>query len=401
MAQVRTRKRGKTYSYIFEAGKTPEGKRKVIEKGGFPTKEEAYNAGTEAYIDYKHGNIGITSNKLLLSDYLVIWLKSLDGKVRETSKLTYQSYIKKVNKYIGTMELQELRPKHIDKMITSLYTDGYSYKTISTIKAILHTALDYAVYPCELIQANPMINIKVPAKAPQNIVKRSIITNEMFADLLEAAKKNKVDYITPLMISYHTGMRLGEVFGLLWENIDLGNKRLVVKYNYIYRLHKFKLPLKSKSSYRTLYIDDVLADYLKELLERRKKAEVFYHTYAKEDGTYMQTTSDTPPEGYTEIYPVVCNDDGKLYSTVSFTIFLRKNNLNSHSFRHTQATLLAEANANPKNISARLGHSTIKITQDLYTHVTDKMQQETMALLSGKLNADKTSNADKMQTSRI
>ncbi len=401
MATVRTRKRGKTYSYIFEAGKTPEGKRKVVEKGGFATKEEAYNAGTEAYIDYKHGNIGITSNKLLLSNYLDIWLKSLDGKVRETSKLTYQSYIKKVNKYIGATELQELRPKHIDKMITSLYTDGYSYKTISTIKAILHTALDYAVYPCELIQANPMINIKVPAKAPQNIVKRSIITNKMFADLLEAAKKNKVDYITPLMISYHTGMRLGEVFGLLWENIDLDNKRLVVKYNYIYRLHKFKLPLKSKSSYRTLYIDDELADYLKDLLERRKKAEVFYHTYAKEDGTYMQTTSDTRPEGYTEIYPVVCNDDGKLYSTVSFTIFLRKNNLNSHSFRHTQATLLAEANANPKNISARLGHSTIKITQDLYTHVTDKMQQETMALLSGKLNADKTANADKMQTSRI
>lgn len=400
MATVRTRKRGKTYSYIFEAGKTLEGKRKVVEKGGFPTKEEAYNAGTEAYIDYKHGNIGITSNKLLLSNYLVIWLKSLDGKVRETSKLTYQSYIKKVNKYIGAMELQELRPKHIDKMITSLYTDGYSYKTISTIKAILHTALDYAVYPCELIQANPMINIKVPAKAPQNIVKRSIITNEMFAELIETAKKNKVDYVTPLMISYHTGMRLGEVFGLLWNNIDLGNNRLVVKYNYIYRLHKFKLPLKSKSSYRTLYIDDELADYLKDLLERRKKAEVFYHTYAKEDGTYMQTTSDTPPEGYTEIYPVVCNDDGKLYSTVSFTIFLRKNNLNSHSFRHTQATLLAEANANPKNISARLGHSTIKITQDLYTHITDKMQQETMALLSGKLNADKTANADKMQTSK-
>lgn len=397
MATVRTRKRGKTYSYIFEAGKTLEGKRKVVEKGGFTTKDEAYNAGTEAYIDYKHGNIGITSNKLLLSNYLVIWLKSLDGKVRETSKLTYQSYIKKVNKYIGAMELQELRPKHIDKMITSLYTDGYSYKTISTIKAILHTALDYAVYPCELIQANPMINIKVPAKAPQNIVKRSIITNEMFAELIETAKKNKVDYVTPLMISYHTGMRLGEVFGLLWNNIDLENNRLVVKYNYIYRLHKFKLPLKSKSSYRTLYIDDKLANYLSQLKNNRK---ILYHTYTKEDGSYIQSTSTAPPPGYTEIFPVVCNDDGKLFSTVSFTIFLRKNNLNSHSFRHTQATLLAEANANPKNISARLGHSTIKITQDLYTHVTDKMQQETMALLSGKLNADKTANADKTQTKR-
>lgn len=398
MATVRTRKRGKTYSYIFEAGKTLEGKRKVVEKGGFPTREEAYQAGSEAFVNFKHGDIGITSTKLSVRDYLDVWLKSLDGKVRESTKYTYISFLKKIVHYIGTAELQELRPKHIDRMINSLYSDGYSYKTISTIKTILHTALDYAVYPCELIQSNPMINIKVPAKAPQNIVKRRIITNKMFAELIETAKKNKVDYVTPLMISYHTGMRLGEVFGLLWNNIDLDNNRIEVKYNYIYRLRKFMLPLKSKSSYRTLYIDDELANYLYKLKNNRK---ILYHTYTKEDGSYIQSTSTAPPPGYTEIFPVVCNDDGKLFSTVSFTIFLRKNNLNSHSFRHTQATLLAEANANPKNISARLGHSTIKITQDLYTHVTDKMQQETMALLSGKLNADKTANADKTQTSRI
>ena len=60
MAKVRTRKRGKTYSYIFEAG-TVNGKRKVVEKGGFPTAGAAYKAGVEAYNDYLHGNIGITS----------------------------------------------------------------------------------------------------------------------------------------------------------------------------------------------------------------------------------------------------------------------------------------------------------------------------------------------------
>lgn len=399
MAQVRTRKRGKTYSYIFEAGKTPEGKRKVVEKGGFATKDDAYTAGVEAFTNFKHGDIGIISKKLSVQNYLNIWIKSLDSKVRESTILTYTSFIKRIVQYIGQTELQELRPRHIDRMINNLYSDGYSYKTISTIKTILHSALDYAVYPCELIQSNPMINIKVPAKAPQNIIKRSIITNDMFADIIDTAKDSKMDYVTPLMLSYHTGMRLGEVFGLLWDNIDLDNNRIEVKYNYIYRLRKFMLPLKSKSSYRTLYIDDTLCAYLKNIY-RRRQSDILYHTYAKEDGSYIQTTASVPPDGYKEIFPVVCNDDGKLFSTVSFTIFLRKNNLNSHSFRHTQATLLAEANANPKNISARLGHSTIKITQDLYTHITDKMQQETMSILTAKLYADKTANADKMQTSK-
>ena len=67
---VRTRKRGKTYSYIFEAGKKADGKRKVVEKGGFESKKAAYDAGVAAYNDWKHGNIGITSENILLKDFM-------------------------------------------------------------------------------------------------------------------------------------------------------------------------------------------------------------------------------------------------------------------------------------------------------------------------------------------
>lgn len=59
LSKVRTRKRGNSYSYIFEAGKKEDGKRKVIEHGGFSSPDDAYNAGVSAYNDWKHGNIGI------------------------------------------------------------------------------------------------------------------------------------------------------------------------------------------------------------------------------------------------------------------------------------------------------------------------------------------------------
>ena len=85
MATVRTRKRGKTYSYIFEAGKTPEGKRKVIEKGGFASKDEAYQAGTEAFISYQHGNIGITSEKITVEKYLDLYCTYHRSKIRDTA----------------------------------------------------------------------------------------------------------------------------------------------------------------------------------------------------------------------------------------------------------------------------------------------------------------------------
>ena len=77
MSQVRTRKRGKTFSYIFEAGKKADGKRKVVEKGGFATKKAAYDAGVAAYTDWKHGNIGITSDNILLEDFLQNWLEKV------------------------------------------------------------------------------------------------------------------------------------------------------------------------------------------------------------------------------------------------------------------------------------------------------------------------------------
>ena len=75
MTRVRVRKRGKTFSYIFEAGKTLEGKRKVVEKGGFSTKQDAYNAGVDAYNNWKHGNIGITSENIKSLIVLIINLR--------------------------------------------------------------------------------------------------------------------------------------------------------------------------------------------------------------------------------------------------------------------------------------------------------------------------------------
>ena len=67
MSQVRTRKRSKIFSYIFEAGKV-NGRRKVVEKGGYPKKSAALKADMLTYADWLHGNIGITSESITLKD---------------------------------------------------------------------------------------------------------------------------------------------------------------------------------------------------------------------------------------------------------------------------------------------------------------------------------------------
>lgn len=100
MARIRTRKRGKTYSYIFEAGQV-DGKRKVVEKGGFPSEEAAFDARVAAYNDWKHGNIGITSERMKLSDYLAVWLENMNSNVIPATIQSYGERIRVINKYLG------------------------------------------------------------------------------------------------------------------------------------------------------------------------------------------------------------------------------------------------------------------------------------------------------------
>ena len=115
MAEVRTRKRGKTWSYIFEAGKQ-NGKRKVIEKGGFPDRASAYATGAEAFTDWKHGNIGITSDHITLSVFLTNWMQNVCRlNVRDSTFDLYARVIhKRIAPYLGDMVLQDLPPAVLD-----------------------------------------------------------------------------------------------------------------------------------------------------------------------------------------------------------------------------------------------------------------------------------------------
>lgn len=171
VAQVRIRKRGKTYSYIFEAGKV-DGKRKVVEKGGFPTKTAAYKAGVEAYNDFIHGNIGITSEAVTLKDFMTAWLTNVVAlNVKPTSIQTYQSHFKNhIIPHLGDKKVQDLTPAMLDEWLRKLLQGGLAQKTLSVIHALVHNALNYAVYPAQLISSNPAVYVKVPKNAPRNVI---------------------------------------------------------------------------------------------------------------------------------------------------------------------------------------------------------------------------------------
>lgn len=153
---------------------------------------------------------------------------------------------------------------------------------------------------------------------------------------------------------------------------------------------------KTPTSQRIIKMDSVLADELKRWKRQQAENELRHgvgYACAYVDGKGHVTVMSKglkPVSGTTRLNLVCTHDEGKFVSRGCVTHQMRKLGLNVHSFRHIHATTLVENHALPKDVAARLDHADVNITQNLYTHVTDQMRQNTVDILEKALNfADK------------
>lgn len=401
MAKVRIRKRGKTYSYIFEAGKTADGKRKVVEKGGFLTRDEAYAAGVAAYTDYRHGNIGITSQAILLSDYLNTWLESVCRlNVRETTLGLYSNMIRlHIRPQLGGIAVQDLTPAMLDRWLRALAQDGLSYKSLQLILAVLRNALGYAVYPGQLIASNPATYIDIPRTAPKHLVQRNIIKPAEVQALLEKFPMGHAAHI-PILLLYHTGMRIGEVMGLCWQDVDFTARQIAIRaqIRYITENHGyFYLPPKTSAGARTIDVDPVLLQELSAWKKMQAEEELrlgpaYRYNYVDDEHRLTSGSKGISQPPGQRIDLICTKRNGTFVAPDVIRWRIRQEGYNSHSFRHTHATLLIEHGASAKGVAGRLGHASTLLTQDLYTHNTAKLQQDTEKIFEQTLHTHLQTN---------
>jgi len=381
MNKIRVRKRGSTFYFSFEAGRKPDGSRRTIEKGGFPDQQAAYDAGVAAYTDWCHGSIGIVTERISVADYLKSYLTVRSPELRRGSLQTYRVYIKKINRYIGHVILQDLRPRDIDTMFRKMVAEGSAKRTVSTAKTILKSALDYAIYPAEIISSNPVAAIKVPRNAKETVVKRTVIDMDTYSDILRQWPVGSW-FNMWAKIAYHTGMRVSEICGLTWDDVDLDRGLIRISRQMVTAIGYVGFgPTKTPTSEREIYIDSKLVNDMKlwqrEQLKQRISAG---HKYMlvfmnSDDSSFSMETRNTCRQN--PINFVLTHPSGKFCTSSQVDGNLRPLGLNSHSFRHTHTTLLAEdATVTPKALAARLGHKDATITQNVYTHVTDKMRED-------------------------
>lgn len=390
MATVHARKRGNKWEYRFEAASIG-GIRKQICKSGYLTKKEAMEAGAKAYNEYTQAGAVFTPNNSSYADYLDYWLSTYCKNNLKSVTLT--GYEKKIKRHIkpalGKYRLSALTPAVLQDFINDIFNAGYSRNSLTVIKGILSNSLSYAVEPLHYLQSSPMLYVKLPStRAKPSTPSRSdphiYISKEMIDKIFERFPEGTSAHV-PLMLGYKCGLRLGEAFGLMWSDIDFEKGTLKVNRQVQWQEKKgdnnrsywyFSEP--KYNSYRTISLDKTLIELLKREKQRQDRAAEYYadkytHLYQADNTLELNAVGNG-----TEIFPVCRRENGgyiqpRIMQHTSMIIHtqLGLEDFDYHSLRHTHATNLAEAGANPKYVQQRLGHKNIQVTMQIYQHTSD------------------------------
>ena len=307
-----------------------------------------------------------------VGEWLSEWLEQyVRPGVRVKSYERYQcSVTQHIVPYIGNIGIDQLTAEDVQKMLNELLASGgelhqgLSPRTVNTARRTLKTALDKAVH-LRKIAYNPVEATKACRTEKPQI---AVITHEQAQGLLRVAKAEDQTAYMAILLALSTGMRIGEIFGLMWDNVDFSNKRLYVVQTLVSTSCGFSVEMspKTKTSYRQI---DLPRHCLDELQAHRAWQELRKAEWLNK---------------YEDHNLVIGNSNGsykdpKYFSYKIFKRLLAKTgippNVRFHDLRHTHATWLLEKGVHPKVVAERLGHSSIRITLDTYSHVIQGMQK--------------------------
>ena len=389
MSKVNARERKGSWQYYFEGAKV-DGKRQRFVKSGFETRKAALKAGNEALYKYLNGGASSAPAEISVSDFLDEWLE--DAIRLNRAPATYARYKdvceRRLKPVIGSFHLKAVSAPALQAILNGMQKDGLRASTMQFTKNVMGAAFKYAVHPRKYVTESPAQYLTLPKAKVKPIVKDAI-TVETFNRIIEAFPRGTNLYL-PAIIAFYTGLRKSEVLGLTWDCVDLEKKTITVQKQLCKGESGWYLgELKTQSSYRTIKIGNQLA----KRLERQKSRTLRNRVRLGELYTvYYMANNGELKEGYSGeklapviAYPVCVKDNGAIITSNNIEYCMRKvhkelelPNVSFHTFRHTHATLLIEQGANIKSVSRRLGHSDVATTLEVYAHVTERMESETV-----------------------
>lgn len=317
------------------------------------------------------GNENFTSIKdeITLDRWFERWMEIYKEKsIRPNTKREYTHiYRKNISPYIGGRLINSLVKSDIQRLIDKASDNNYAYERQNKIKVILKDMLQRAVED-NLVINNPVSGIKL--RADKEIKAKSLTLDEQ-AVFFEYCQNTFYDNL--FNIAVNTGLRPGELFALQISDIDLENGFIDVNKTLVYQKYldddckTFHVePPKTKQSYRKVPINSVCRKYLEKQMLLKT---VVSHKRPKQQNGYLFVTKFNTPLN-SQIYSDAIKSVIRQINLTrpfdeQFEIF------SGHTFRHTFATRCFENGVEAKVVQSYLGHASLKMTMDLYTHVTE------------------------------
>lgn len=420
------RQRGKTWSYVIDVGehkvqrcdcggrfwleRTPLDacpkcggqlhehlERRQRWTSGFSTRREAEAALTEALSSLQKGTY-IPPTKMTVRDYLTDeWLPAVKATVKPSTYISYEMHVyRHINPVLGPSLLQRLSAGAINGFYSKLRTEPrkpvqqsrqkqpksskattrdksekeeletpppLSPLTVRRIHATLRKALGDAV-KWGRIPRNPAVAADPPKiKAGDRKEMKTWTARELQA-FLQSVKGTR---LYPLwLVLATTGMRRGEALGLRWEDVDMQNARISVRQSMTTVGYEIRVGEPKTGRGRNISLDPATVAALKALRQQQREEQMLWKKAGYSDSGYVfRQENGLPyhPNRITKVFEDAVETSGQP-------------RIRLHDLRHTFATLALGAGVHPKVVSERLGHASITITLDTYSHAIPALHEE-------------------------
>lgn len=307
-------------------------------------------------------NTYIDPSKVTVEEWIETWLR--DYKENSVSTKTFNSYKQQLDLYIiphlGYVYLKDLRPEQVQATFNKM--KGLSERTIKYTKTVFNMCMKRAKIN-KLIPENPCEYIEPPkGKTKKEVI---VFTEEEQIEFLNAIDGHQYQVAFLMLIS--TGLRVGELLALTWDCVDFENNTLKVNKTLSRVDGELFNPTKTETSNRIMPVLEMIMEFLKS----HKVQQNIVKLQAGKDYNKNNLV-------FTNVYgfPVSFSSFAK-----SLKRLLKDNGLpelSPHKLRHTFATRGLESGMDMKELQVLLGHSTMKLTSDTYTHVLDKQKEKAM-----------------------
>lgn len=306
---------------------------------------------------------------LRLGPYLERWL---EDRVRpRVAANTYERYrsaceVHILKDPIASMKLSEVRGRSVNDLLGRRAVVGAAPATLANIRAVLSAGLQQAVRD-ELIHENPVRKSDAPKQRHDSV---KFLTKEQVKGLLETSKGSPIEVL--IYTAVHTGARLSELLGLTWDRLDLERGKLTIdrqlqRYDKQFALEQ----LKTRGSTRKL---DLSATLVQRLKAHEEKQVIGDRDEQKIPGLVFTSAEGRPLHRKTV-----------LEWTNALLKKAKAPELGFHVLRHTCASLLINAGADPLRVQRQLGHSSVRVTLETYSHLFEERLKENADLLEREL----------------